>query len=127
MPKASAKVPITLLVDDQGARLYLESGQLLGRMPEAEPGTPLKAAWVPALRELAEPGAEVLLLLDHSALQLQCQESPALSPREQRDVAVRVFAAEGGTVPLESSGAQDPDPGADGGRVLWLAAQPRPA
>ena len=125
MPKSLAKTPVTLLIDDQGAGLYLESGQFLGLMPAADPVLGLRAAWIPALRELVAAGTEVQLLLDQSGLLVQCQEAPSLNAREIRDVAIRVFAAETGAEDLECAGAQDADPLAGGGQVLWLAAQPR--
>jgi len=112
-----------LLVDDLGAALYRESGELLGRLPEA--GAEQPGGWIPELRQLLPAGGEVRLLLDHGALLVQCQEAPPLNPRERRDVVERVFAAERGGESLETAAAQDVDPEADGGSVLWLAAQPR--
>ena len=119
------KTPVTLLIDDQGAGLYLESGELLGRMPEAEPGPERRAAWASALREWVAAGTEVQLILAHAGLLLQCQDAPFLNAAEARDVAVRVFAAETGTANLRSAAALDADALADGGHVLWLAAHPK--
>jgi len=125
MAQLLGKTPVTLLIDDQGAGLHLESGELLRRLPEPGPDQPLRALWIPLLRELLPPGTEVQLLLAQPALLIQCQEAPFLSPREQRDVAARVFAAESGAGNLETAAALDPDPLAEGGHLLWLAAQPR--
>ena len=118
------KTPATLLIDDLGAGLYLETGQLLGRMPEAEPGPERRAAWGSSLREWVAPGTDIQLILAHAGLLLQCQDAPFLNPTEARDVAVRVFAAEAGGGNLRSAAALDADALADGGHVLWLAAHP---
>jgi hypothetical protein len=115
----------TLLLDDQGAALYDDAGQLLRWLPTAEPGAERRGLWAEALREHLAKDAEVQILLGQSGLLLQCQEAPFLTPGEQRDVAVRVFAAESGKDHLVSAAALDADPAADGGHVLWLAAQPR--
>lgn len=125
MPKTAAKTPITLLIDDRGAGLYLESGELLERLPGPEPGVALRALWIPVLRERVAPGTELVILMDHPGLLVQCQEAPFLNPREQRDVAVRVFAGEAGAGNLGCAAALDPDLSAEGGHVLWLAAHPR--
>ena len=125
MTKHASRIHLTLLIDDQGAGLYLESGELLARLPESNPGTALETLWIPILRDLASPGSEVAILLDHPATLVQCQEVPFLSAREQRDVAARVFAGEPAAADLECVAALDPDAFADGEYVLWLAAQPR--
>ena len=92
-------------------------------MPEAAPGAERRALWADALRDLLAHGAEVQLLLGLSGLLLQCQEAPFLSPSEQREVTQRVFLAETGDRSLSTASCLDPDPVADGGHVLWLAAQ----
>ena len=125
MPKLPARTLLTLLIDDQGAALYRESGQLLAILPHPEPEVPLRTLWTPVLMELAEPGAQIQFILDNAGQLVQCQDVPFLSPREQRDVAGRLFAAEMGVGELMTAAALDPDPLADGGQTLWLAGQPR--
>ena len=124
MPKNLAKTSVTLLIDDQGGELFLETGQSLGRLPEPGPGQSLPALWAPALRERVAAGAEVQILVGRSTLQLQCQDAPFLSAKEQREAAVRIFAAEGGAAEMVSSAALDADALAEGGQVLWLAGLP---
>jgi len=125
MSKPLAKTTVTLMVDDQGGELFLESGENLGRLPEPGPGLPLAALWGPLLRERVVPATEVQIIVDRSTMLLQCQDVPFLSPKEQREAAVRIFAAEGGAAELVSSAALDVDALAEGGQVLWLAALPR--
>ena len=125
MPSPLAKTTATLLIDDQGAALFLESGHLLGWMPDAAPGAERRGLWAAAIRERVASGTGIQILLGHSGLLLQCQEAPFLSGPEQRDVALRVFAAEGGEASLITAAALDADPAADGGFILWLAAQGR--
>jgi hypothetical protein len=125
MTTAPLKTSATLLIDDQGAALYQDSGELLHWMPTAEAGAEKRGLWAAAIRERVAAGTEIQILLGQSGLLIQCQEAPFLSMGEQRDVATRVFAAESGEAHLLSAAALDADPVADGGHVLWLAAQAR--
>ena len=125
MTSPLVKSTATLLIDDQGAALFQDSGQLLGWMPVTTLGAERRGLWAGAIRERVAEGTAIQILLGHSGLLLQCQEAPFLTPGEQRDVAQRVFAAEGGEASLTTVAALDPDPAADGGHTLWLAGQPR--
>ena len=125
MTSLPLKTTATLLIDDQGAALFQDSGELLGWMPVTAMGAERRGLWAGAIRERLAPGTGIQILLGHSALLLQCQEAPFLSPGEQRDVAQRVLAADGGEASLTTVAALDQDPAADGGYILWLAGQPR--
>ena len=63
MAQLLGKTPVTLLIDDQGAGLYLETGELLRRLPEPGPDQDLRAAWIPELRDLL-PAAAFSLIAD---------------------------------------------------------------
>jgi hypothetical protein len=106
--------PYTLRLLDHGARLLDGAGQLLAALPEPD------AAAAEALRRLLPPRAPVQLILGGALL--QCAEVPALAPRERRAVARRLAPGQDG---LRAAQALDPDPLAEGGHVLWMAAHPR--
>jgi len=117
---------LTILVDDQGAWVRDQDGRLVGRLPDAAPGAQRQAAWTAALREAAPQGTEVQLLFGHSTLLVQCQEVPFLNVKEVRDVASRLSSAASVAVAHQTAGVMDPDPGAEGGHILWMAALPKP-
>jgi hypothetical protein len=94
-------------------------------MPAAAPGAERRGLWAAAIGEQVPAGTEVQIILGHSSLVLQCQEAPYLNTAEQRDVATRVLGLEPGGGNLISAAALDADPVADGGHILWLAAQPK--
>lgn len=103
----------TLELRDRGARLLDPAGGSLG---EGE-GVDLLEGALPA-------GARVQVLLRGSRLQVHGAEVPGLKPREARDVARRL-AREAG-LGGEPAHVLEPDPQAEGGHALWLAAFPRP-
>jgi hypothetical protein len=117
---------LTILVDDQGAWVRDQEGQLVGRLPDAKPGAERRAAWASALREAAPKGTQVQILFGHSNLMVQCQEVPFLSHKEVLDVASRLTSSANVTLPHQTSGVLDPDPSVPAGHILWVAGLPRP-
>lgn len=122
----SPKPLLTILVDDQGAWVRDQEGQLVGRLPDAVPGPQRRAAWAGVLRDAAPAGTEVQVLFGHGSLLVQCQDVPPLSSREVNDVAARFSGASSTAVPHQTAGVVDVDPRAEGGHVLWLAGLPKP-
>ena len=116
---------LTILVDDQGAWVRDQEGQLLGRLPDAAPGVERQAAWALALRAFAPTGTEVQLLFGHSNLTTQCQEVPFLSAKEVREVAARLTSASNAAIPQQTAGVLDVDSSAEGGHILWVAGLPK--
>ena len=108
----------TLIITEHGAQLWDDKGTLKATLPEAP------RDWNLALREALPPKASILLILAGPRLSVTCQEAPSLSPRERRDVHLRLLATAGGTEPRIMGEALDPDPRADGGYVLWTASLP---
>lgn len=125
MSKLSPSSLLTLLITDQGAELRNGEGKVLGRLPEARAGATLRGGWAQALRELVPAGGEVQLLLHHGGLNVQCQDAPFLNRKEAQGVAERMALAEGAAAPLATTAVLDPDPGAEGGHVLWVASHPK--
>jgi hypothetical protein len=115
---------LTILVDDQGAWVRDQDGQLVGRLQDAPAGEARRAAWGDALREAAPPGTQVQLLFGHSTLVVQCQEVPYLNAKEVRDVAARLSSVSNPAIPHQAAGVLDTDPGAEGGHVIWVAGLP---
>jgi hypothetical protein len=125
MSPRPSKSLLTLLIEDRGARLLTQEGALVGALPDAAAGAARQEAWAQALRDMVPPGSQIQILMAHSNLTVQCQDAPYLSVREQRDVALRLAAAESGSSHLSFAATLDTDKVADGGHVLWVAIHPR--
>jgi hypothetical protein len=120
---ARASHTFVLSLEDQGALLRNLDGQVLDRLPDAGPDRRL--AWAESLKAHAKRGDELILLLGHAGLTVQCQDAPYLSATELRDTSRRMAAAEGAGIPVTVGAALDNDPQAEGGHVLWVAFHPR--
>lgn len=122
-----ALVPLpraTLLVDDRGAILWSEDGACLVELPPLEGHGEAYRRNLESLRPHLAPGAQVRMALGHSALAIQCLDVPFLGGGEQREVAERTAAGLMGPVTFQTGWSLLPDPGAEGGHQLWVAAQP---
>ena len=127
MANPSSRSLLTLHITGQGAELRNAEGKVLGRLPEAKGGATIRGTWAQGLRELVPAGGEIQLLLGHGILNVQCQDAPFLSRKELSGVAERMALAEAATGPLASTAVLDPDPGAEGGYVLWVASHAKQA
>lgn len=121
MSKPSSSSLLTLLIQDQEALVLDVEGRVLSRIPHLQAGPERRHAWLSALRALELTRAEVRMVLAQSELDIECQEVPPLSRREQRDVADRTAVARG--LGFEAAAVLDMDTLSETGHVLWVATQ----
>lgn len=113
----------TLLVRDHDAHLWDDAGNLLANLDRQGPN-----GWAVAgegLRAVLPAKAPVQLIFAGSRLNVLCQDSPRLNPREQAEVQQRLAGNSENSEPQNTAHALDADPQAEGGHVLWMASQPR--
>jgi hypothetical protein len=110
-------------LEDQGAVLRTLEGQVLSEFPAG--GSDRRRLWAERLKAHTTPRGELIVLLGHSALTVQCQNAPYLNAGELRDTSRRMTALEGGGPSMNVSATLDQDPKAEGGHILWIAFHPR--
>jgi len=116
--------PYTLLIEERGAKLWNPEGRFLVSLPDVPAGLPKRREWGEVLKEHLPAKAKVQLLLTQSNLDIQCQEVPYLSAKEQRDVSGRIASAQAAGETYNAAHALDRDPNADGGHQLWVVSHP---
>lgn len=119
----TASHTFVLSLEDQGVLLRNLNGEVLDRL--ADPGTDRRQAWAEVLKAHARRGDELIVLVGHAGLTIQCQDAPYLSTAEFRDSGRRMAMTEAAGAPVTVGTALETDPQADGGHVLWVAYHPR--
>lgn len=119
----------TLLVEDQGARLWDEEGNFLAFLPDLSFGASLKIIWGEALKDYLPKNSKVQVIVAKSNLEIRCQPTPNLKSRERRDVQRRFLQrrflqVDESSEPVNAAHAFDTDPHAEGGHQLWVAWHP---
>ena len=121
----------TLIVEDQGGKLWDEEGHVIAVLPVTHPGVKeqegvvsRRHAWGEILANSLPKKAKVQILFASEKLEIICQEVPYLNSRESKEVAQRVIMAREAMEPQNMAYALDVDPRAAGGHQFWVAAQP---
>ena len=122
--RSSARRPYLLFLEDHGTRVTTPEGKELGLIQDASEGIGRRTQWADELKRFLPKGASVQACVGLSHLSVQCQETPALPPREAREVALRVAATEAPGEPMLVGYAMEADAEARGGYIHWTAYLP---